>query len=109
MRKDIGFLLLNQIMGANFKMKDLINYVRSKESSTTFLHQELHSRMECERKNRSLEELDRTLLNATDFPKYLWADAVSTTCYVLNKVLIRPILKKTPYEPFKGRKPNISH
>jgi len=24
-------------------------------------------------------------------------------------VLIRPILKKTPYELFKGRKPNISH
>jgi len=32
--------------GANFKMKDLINFVRSMESSTTFLLQELHSRME---------------------------------------------------------------
>jgi len=62
-----------------------------------------------ERKNRSLEELARTLLNATDLSKYLWVDAVSTTCYVLNRVLIRPILKKTPYELFKGRKPNISH
>jgi len=62
-----------------------------------------------ERKNRSLEELARTLLNATDLPKYLWVDAISTACYVLNKVLIRPILKKTPYELFKGRKPNISH
>jgi len=38
-----------------------------------------------ERKNRSLEELARTLLNATDFPKYFWADVVSTTCYVLNR------------------------
>jgi len=56
-----------------------------------------------ERKNRSLEELARMLLNATDLPKYLWADAVSTTCYVLNRVLIRPILKKTPYELFKGK------
>jgi len=62
-----------------------------------------------ERKNRSLEELARTLLNATDLPKYHWADAVSTACYVLNRVFIRPILKKTPYELFKGRKPNISH
>jgi len=34
---------------------------------------------------------------------------VSTTCYVLNRVLIRPMLKKTPYELFKGRKPNLSH
>jgi len=44
-----------------------------------------------ERKNRSLEELARTLLNATDLPKYFWADAVSTTWYVLNRVLIQPI------------------
>jgi len=48
-------------------------------------------------------------LNENDLPKYFWADAVSTACYVLNKVLIRPILKKTPYELFRGRKPNISH
>jgi len=27
----------------------------------------------------------------------------------MNGVLIRPILKKTPYELFNGRKPNISH
>jgi len=26
----------------------------------------------------------------------------------LNKLLIRPILKKTPYELYKGRKANIS-
>jgi len=62
-----------------------------------------------ERKNRSLEELARTLLNEKDLPKYFWADAASTTYYVLNKVLIRPILKKTSYELLKGRKPNISH
>jgi len=62
-----------------------------------------------ERKNRPLEELARTMLNETELPKYFWADVVSTTCYVLNRVLIRPILKKTPYELFKGRKPNVSH
>jgi len=62
-----------------------------------------------ERKNRSLEELARTMLKETEMPKHFWADAVSTTCYILNRVLIRPILKKTPYELFKGRKPNVSH
>jgi len=62
-----------------------------------------------ERKNRSLEEGARTLLNETNLPKYFWADAISIVCYTLNKLLVRPILKKTPYEPYKGRKPNISH
>jgi len=42
-------------------------------------------------------------------PKYFWVDVVSTTSYVLNRVVIRPILKKTPYELFNGRKPNIGH
>ena len=34
---------------------------------------------------------------------------MSTSCYVMNRVLIRPILKKTLYELFNGRKPNINH
>ena len=61
-----------------------------------------------ESKNRSLEEGARTLLNETKLPKYFWADVVHTICYTLNRVLIRPILKKTLYELYKGRKPNIS-
>ena len=55
-----------------------------------------------ERKNRSLEELVRTMLSESSLPKYFWADAVSTSCYVMNRVLIRPIFKKTPYELFVG-------
>nr|KYP40181.1 Copia protein [Cajanus cajan] len=49
------------------------------------------------------------MLNETKLPKYFWADAINTACHVLNKVLIRPILKKTPYEIYNGRKPNISY
>ena len=62
-----------------------------------------------ERKNRSLEELARTMPSESSLPKYFWVDAVSISCYVMNRVLIRTILKKTPYELFNGRKPNISH
>ena len=42
-------------------------------------------------------------------PKYFWADVIHTVCYTLKKVLIRPILKKTPYELYKGREPNTLH
>ena len=62
-----------------------------------------------ERKNRSVEELARTILNDSALPKCFWADVVSTACYVMNRVLIRPMLKKTPYELLNGRKPNIGH
>ena len=62
-----------------------------------------------ERKNRVLEELTRTMLNESKIPSYFWADAVHTACHVMNRILLRPILKKTPYELYKGRKPNISY
>jgi len=55
-----------------------------------------------ERNNRSLEELARTMLSESSLPKYFWEDVVSTSCCVMNRVLIRPILKKTPYELFNG-------
>jgi len=62
-----------------------------------------------ERKNRSLEELARTMLNESKLLKYFRADAVYAAAYVLNRTLIRPILKKTSYELYKGRKPSVSH
>ena len=42
--------------------------------------------------------------------KYFRAEAVNTSCHILNQVLIRPTLNKTPYELFwKDRKPNIGY
>ncbi|KAH9649255.1 Integrase catalytic domain-containing protein [Citrus sinensis] len=62
-----------------------------------------------ERKNRSIQEMARTMLNENALPKYFWAEAVNTACYVLNRVLIRPHLNKTTYELWKDRKPNIGY
>ncbi|KAH9735120.1 hypothetical protein KPL71_017636 [Citrus sinensis] len=62
-----------------------------------------------ERKNRSIQEMARIMLNENSLPKYFWAEAVNTACYVLNRVLIRPNLNKTPYELWKDKKPNIGY
>ena len=51
-----------------------------------------------ERRNRSLQEMARAMLCENDLPKFLWVEAVSAACYVLNRTLVRPILKKMPYE-----------
>jgi len=48
-------------------------------------------------------------LSESSLPKYFCADVVVTTWYVMNMVLIKQILKKTPYELFNGGKPNIGH
>jgi hypothetical protein len=42
-------------------------------------------------------------------PKFLWAAAVNTACHVVNRVSLRPIIKKTPYELWIGRKANLSY
>ncbi|KAK8608159.1 hypothetical protein V6N13_023590 [Hibiscus sabdariffa] len=62
-----------------------------------------------ERKNRTLEEMARTMLCENNLPKYFWAEATNTSCYIINRVMIRPILNKTPYEILKNKRPNISY
>ncbi|GJX22653.1 ribonuclease H-like domain-containing protein [Tanacetum coccineum] len=62
-----------------------------------------------ERKNRTLIEAARTMLADSNFPTMFWTEAVSTACYVLNKVLVTHPHNKTPYELLSGKVPNISH
>ena len=51
----------------------------------------------------------RTMLNEYDLPTYFWAEAINTSCYILNRVSKRPILNKTPYELWNSKTPNISY
>ncbi|GJY35446.1 retrovirus-related pol polyprotein from transposon TNT 1-94 [Tanacetum coccineum] len=62
-----------------------------------------------ERKNRTLQEMSRTMLNEQSIPQKFWCNAVDTSTYILNRILIRPILGKTPYEIFRGRKPSLEY
>ena len=49
------------------------------------------------------------MLSEYKLPKYFWAEAVNTACYVLNRVNIRAKANKTPYELLKGKTPNLVH
>nr|GEW49901.1 retrovirus-related Pol polyprotein from transposon TNT 1-94 [Tanacetum cinerariifolium] len=51
-----------------------------------------------ERKNRTIIEAARTMLADSFLPNTFWAEAVSTACYVLNRVLVTKPQNKTPYE-----------
>ena len=62
-----------------------------------------------ERKNRTLQEMARTVIQENDMAKHFWAEPVNTICYIQNRISFRPILGKTPYEFWKNRKPNISY
>ncbi|GKB00177.1 retrovirus-related pol polyprotein from transposon TNT 1-94 [Tanacetum coccineum] len=60
------------------------------------------------RRNRTLIEAARTMLADSKLPTTFWAEAVSTACYVQNRVLVVKPHNKTPYELFRGFKPALS-
>ncbi|GJU33429.1 putative ribonuclease H-like domain-containing protein [Tanacetum coccineum] len=62
-----------------------------------------------ERKNRTLIEAARTMLADSKLPTMFWTEAVSTACYVLNRVLVTNPHNKTPYALLTGKTPSISH
>ncbi|GJZ43343.1 putative ribonuclease H-like domain-containing protein [Tanacetum coccineum] len=59
-----------------------------------------------ERKNRTLIEAARTMLADSLLPTTFWAEAVSTACYVQNRVLVTKPHNKTPYELLHGSGPD---
>ncbi|GJV87221.1 putative ribonuclease H-like domain-containing protein, partial [Tanacetum coccineum] len=61
------------------------------------------------RKNRTLIEAAKTMLADSKLPTMFWTEAVSTACYVLNRVSITNPHNKTPYELISGKVPQIGH
>ena len=62
-----------------------------------------------ERKNRVIQEMARDMLYNKDLARNFWGEAVNTACHTVNRVYFRPGTKKTPYELWKGRKPNVKY
>jgi hypothetical protein len=62
-----------------------------------------------ERKNRTLVEMTRTMLDEHRTPMCFWADAISTACYISNRIFLCSILHLTPFELRFGRKSSVSH
>jgi transposase InsO family protein len=57
-----------------------------------------------ERKNRTLIEMARTMLDEYTTSERFWAEAVNTTCHVTNRLYLHKLLKKTLYELLIGNK-----
>ncbi|GKB72912.1 putative ribonuclease H-like domain-containing protein [Tanacetum coccineum] len=61
-----------------------------------------------EMRNKTLIEAARTMLADSKLPNTFWAEAVTTACYVQNRVLVVKPHNKTPYEILHGRTPTLS-
>jgi transposase InsO family protein len=62
-----------------------------------------------ERKNRTILDMARTMLDEYKIPDQFWAEVINTACYSSNRLYLHRILKKTSYELLTGKKPNISY
>src|SRR4051812_26798745 len=62
-----------------------------------------------ERKNRTLIEMARTMLDEYKTPIRFWDEAINTACHIINKVYLHKFLKKTSHELITGNKTNISY
>ncbi|GJV95024.1 retrovirus-related pol polyprotein from transposon TNT 1-94 [Tanacetum coccineum] len=62
-----------------------------------------------ERRNRTLIKAARTMLNSAKLPKQFWGEAVNTACYTQNRSIIVKRHRKTAYDVFRGRSPDISY
>nr|GEX64014.1 ribonuclease H-like domain-containing protein [Tanacetum cinerariifolium] len=61
-----------------------------------------------ERRNRTIIEAARTMLDDSKLPTTFCTEAVNSACYVQNRVLVVEPHNKTPYVLFHSRTPNLS-
>ena len=62
-----------------------------------------------ERKNRTIISCVRSMLKEKELPPELWAEAINTCVYVLNRSYTKSLKDATPYEKWSGRKPSVDH
>jgi hypothetical protein len=62
-----------------------------------------------ERKNRTLVEMARTMIEDKNLPKSFWAEAISLSNYLLNRLPTKALEDKTPFEALFKERPNLEN
>jgi hypothetical protein len=62
-----------------------------------------------ERKNCTLIEMARTMLDEYKISDQFWAEAINTACHATNRLYLHKLLKKTSYELLTSNKLNVSY
>ncbi|GJV71258.1 ribonuclease H-like domain-containing protein [Tanacetum coccineum] len=96
--------------GTEFKNRDMLELCGNKGIKQEYSNARTPQQNGvAERMNRTLIEAARTMLADSLLPTTFWAEAVSTACYIFNRVRVTKPQNKTPYELLFGHKPIISY
>ncbi|GJU19380.1 putative ribonuclease H-like domain-containing protein [Tanacetum coccineum] len=92
--------------GTEFKNRDMLEFCGNKGIKQEYSNARTPQQNGvAERMNRTLIEAARTMLADSLLPTTFWAEAVSTACYIFNRVRVTKPQNKTPYELLFGHKP----
>lgn len=95
--------------GGEYKSKRLGRFYRSKGITPQFTAAYTPQQNGvAERKNRSLVEMGRCMLLDSGMGYRYWAEAINTAAYLQNLLPTRST-KRTPWEAWYGKKPNLNH
>lgn len=96
--------------GTEYRNKEFDNFLKShgiqRRLTTVYTPQQNGI---SERKNRSLLDKARCLLIEANAPKKLWAEAVSTANYLINRSPSKALNGKIPFSKWTGRTPSGNH
>ncbi|GJS64865.1 putative ribonuclease H-like domain-containing protein [Tanacetum coccineum] len=93
--------------GTEFKNREIIEFCGSKGIKREYSNARTPQQNEvAKRKNRTLIDAAITMLADSFLPTTFWAEAVSTACYILNRLLVTKPQNKTPYELITGIQDN---
>jgi transposase InsO family protein len=97
--------------GREYQNKSLDHYLKSRgiqRENTAPYTPEQNGR--AERDNKTIVQKARTMIHAKSLPLRLWAEAVNTAVYLMNRSGSSSTPEeKTPYEVWIGQKPNLKH
>nr|GEX94416.1 hypothetical protein [Tanacetum cinerariifolium] len=106
--KDLKVKIITCDNGGVFKNKEMNELCTKKGIKRKFSNARTpHQNRVAEIRNRNLIKAARTMLADAKLLVTFWAEAVNTTCYVQNGVLVNKSQNKTPYELFNSRTPAI--
>nr|GEU50864.1 uncharacterized mitochondrial protein AtMg00810-like [Tanacetum cinerariifolium] len=102
--KDLKVKIIRSDNGGEFRNKEMDEFCSKKGIKREFSNARTppHNGL-AERRNRTRIEAARTMLADAKLPVTFWAEAVNTSCYVQNRVLVTKPHNKTPYELFNER------
>jgi hypothetical protein len=96
--------------GGEFTSKEFMDYYSSHGIKRQFsIARTPQQNGVVERKNKTVQEMARTMIMDSKLTNIFWTQAVHTTIHIQNRVMLRNNTDKTPYKLRKGRPTNVKH